>query len=109
MSEDRRAQDRRASDPRVAVLVEKIRVMETRQDDLAKQLEFNTKITEAVRQNTADIVEVWKAAHGGLKVLGWMGAIARWVTIIAGCVAAVGGAYYALTHWGIGPGPEIKP
>jgi hypothetical protein len=81
-------------------LVEKLRLVEQRQDDIAKQLAFNTEITAAVNQNTADIIEVWRACRGGLRVLGWMGIALKWLTIVAACCTAVAGAYYAITHLG---------
>lgn len=97
---DRRSQDRRSDDPRVTALVAQVASIEQRQEDLSRQLAINTAITAQVSQNTTDIIEVWTSVKSGMRVLGWLGAAARWVAIIASCITAVGAAVYAITHWG---------
>lgn len=81
-------------------MVAQVASVEKTQAELAEQLAFNTQITAKVVQNTADIVEVWQSVKGGMRVLGWLGLAAKWLTIIAACVTAVGAAVYAMTHFG---------
>lgn len=71
---------------------------------IEQQLADNTELTAQVKQNTADIVQAWQSVRGGLKVLGWLGLVAKWVTIIAAAVSAVAAAAYAIMHFGKPPG-----
>lgn len=91
---------RRADDHRVDALIVEVAAIRQRQVELAEQMVFNTEVLDLIKKNTSDIVEVWKAIEGGVKVLGWIGVIAKWVSIVAGCVAAVSAAFFAMTHWG---------
>lgn len=102
MTGDRRTQDRRSGDPRVNELVDKLALVEQRQCDLAKQHTFNTEITAAVNKNTADIIKVWQACQGGLKVLGWIGTAVKWLTAIALGVSATLAVVQAWLHFGGG-------
>jgi len=63
------------------------------------------EVTE-VKSQTAEIIGFWNSAKDGLKVLGWLGRIARWVTRISLAIAAVSGAVYAIRHWGEAPNIE---
>lgn len=77
-----------------------VSTMQKRQQEFGEQLKTNTDATMQVEKNTAELIQVWGSFKGGLAVLGWLGVAAKWVAIIAGCITAVGGAFYALTHWG---------
>lgn len=50
--------------------------------DLGRQMQTNTQITAEVR-------EILDAVRGGIKVLGWLGRLAKWATPIVGFGAAV--------------------
>lgn len=76
-------------------------------DGLEAGLKSNTEMTEAVHKNTQGLVEAWTAIGGGLRVLGWLGSVAKWVGVIAGMVGALSGAWYAVTHWGQSPASPI--
>lgn len=70
--------------------------------DLAARLDANTEITRRIEANTAGVTEAWNAAVGGLKVLGLLGRIAKWIGYIAGAVASVA----AILHIGNGIRPK---
>lgn len=88
------AVDRRADDKRIGALEQRCAGIEC-------ALAENTKMTQAVKADTAAIVEAWTAVSGGLKVLGWCGTIAKWV----GAVGAAGAALWAFFHGG--PAPKL--
>lgn len=49
--------------------------LETRMDTLEAKLEENTELTKAV-------VDVFGSLAGGIKVLGWLGAAAKWAVSV---------------------------
>lgn len=102
---------RRADDPRIAKVQEQVEWLTGRHAELKTRLDENTALTGEVKRDTAGLVEAWTAIAGGMKVLGWLGRVAKWFGVIAGAIAASGGAWYALTHWGQGPvdAPKLLP
>lgn len=77
----------------------------TRDVELLKSgLAANIALTQNIDKNTSEIIEFWKAAEGGIKVLGYLGRIAKWVGMVAATITAIYAAIYTLTHWG-GPPP----
>lgn len=70
--------------------------------DLKAKLETNTELTKKIEANTAGVVDAWQAAVGGLKVLGFLGKVARWVGYILAAVAALS----AYLHFGNGIRPK---
>lgn len=101
--------ERRADDPRFKKLFSEVHQLKTQQQETLGKLELNTKATLEVKQNTDEIVAAWKALAGGLKVLGWLGTVAKYFALFAGAVTAAGGAWYAITHWGQPPLPPDIP
>lgn len=95
--------DRRADDPRFKKLFHEVGQLKSQQQETFQKLELNTEATLEVKKNTADIVAAWQALSGGLRVLGWLGILAKWLATISTGVAAAGGAWYAITHWGAPP------
>lgn len=59
-----------------------------------------TRNTEA----TTEVLDLLTAAKGAFRVLGGIGAVARWVGGIAAAGVAVWGLLYAVTHGGRPPG-----
>lgn len=79
-----------------------------RQDDprivqLQKDVADNTALTKDIDKRTADIVQFWQSVEAGIRFLGWLGIIAKYVMRIGGAVTAVAAAWYAITHWGMPP------
>lgn len=101
-------QERRSTDPKLLELAEGLQHLKDKYACVEKKLDANIEVTTRIDQNTAAIVEAWQALSGGLKVLGWLGTVARYVAYFAGAVSAIGGAYYAITHWGQPP-VDIQP
>lgn len=59
-------------------------------------LEANTKLTQQLASNTAEIVEFFAAMKGALKVLNWIGKLARPLSAIAALAAATLAAWAAM-------------
>ena len=66
-----------------------------RLDTVETALCDNTKTTNQTQQNTAELVEIFQAAKGGFKVMGWLGQAAKW----AGGIAIAVGALWKLMGW----------
>ena len=65
--------------------------LENRMDMLEEKLEKNTELTQRV-------VDVFGTLESGIKVLGWLGAAAKWVVSIGAAVGMV---------WAIANGKDI--
>jgi hypothetical protein len=52
--------------------------LEEATDHNSAAIEAATKEIRAQREDTAELIEIFKAVKGGLKVLGWVGLLARW-------------------------------
>jgi len=63
---------------------------------MERELVANTAATEQVRANTADLVEVFRAAQGAFRVLHWIGKAAKPLGYIASACAACLGFWAAL-------------
>lgn len=59
-----------------------------------------TRNTEA----TTEVLDLLTAAKGAFRVLGGLGAVARWLGGIAAACVAIWGLLYAITHGGRPPG-----
>lgn len=59
-------------------------------------LAANTAATEAIRVSTAELVEVFRAMQGALKVLNWLGRLARPMSYIVALAAAGLGLWSAI-------------
>lgn len=55
---------------------------DARMTRIEAELRANTEATQQVRENTAEMVEVFKAAQGAFRVLNWIGKAARPITYI---------------------------
>ena len=66
--------------------------MERIENDVASvraELEANTKATQSVADSTAELVDFFRAMRGAMKVLNWIGKLARPLGAIVGLGAAV--------------------
>lgn len=61
-----------------------------------KDLETNTKATQAVATNTAELVEMFQAMKGALKVLNWIGSWAKPLAYVIGLGTAALGFWTAI-------------
>lgn len=69
-----------------------------RMDNFERRLAENTAVTHAIKSNTDEIIEFFQAGKGFFVVVRSVGALARWVAIIA----AAAGIAYAVVKFGIG-------
>lgn len=79
---DRRFVDRRASG-----------VTREWQEMIEAQLKTNTELTAKHASDTSEIVEFFRAAQQGLRVLGWIGKAVKYVAPIGAALAALAAAY----------------
>lgn len=56
-------------------------------------LEANTRLTQQLASNTAEIVEFFDAMRGAFRVLNWIGKLARPLAAIATLAASVAGLW----------------
>lgn len=73
---------RRAADGRIELLEKSV-------NELSGGLAENTKVTNQVKANTEELVDLLHFAKGGLRVLGWLGSFAKWVAAIGAGFAAI--------------------
>ena len=52
--------------------------VEAEQIALRRELEANTLATQAVKADTAELVELFQSFKGAIKVLNWLGKLANW-------------------------------
>lgn len=60
---------------------------------IERAVKENTAITAAIATDTSELLALFTAAKGGLKVMGWMGGVVKWIAAIG---AAVVGLYVAI-------------
>lgn len=77
-----------------------IKLLEEGQQSLARKVDENTAITTNIDNATAEIITAFRDAKGFFAVARWVGLTAKWVTYIAGAIAAL----WALAKYG-GPPP----
>lgn len=72
---------RRITDDADMPLARRISI-ENRMDALEEKLDKNTELTQ-------NVVTIFGTLESGIKVLGWLGAAAKWVVTIVGAGAAI--------------------
>lgn len=72
-------------------------VKELKENHMRLQQEFirvnaalneNTQLTKRIAADTSGLIDIFKAAEGGFKVLGWMGTAIKWVASVGAAVGA---------------------
>lgn len=56
---------------------------------LEKGLADNTAATARVEENTAEMIDLFRSAKGGFKVLGYIGQIVKWALAVGASAAAI--------------------
>lgn len=90
--------NRRSTDQNYTALVVSVDELKADQQELHAELSENSEMTRQLQAATAEMVEMFNAAKGAFKVLGWIGTGVKW----AGGIAAGAAALWALLH---GPWP----
>lgn len=67
---------------------------DVRMDAIEQQLAENTKLTHELKADTAELLEILQAGKSGLKVLGGLGALVKWVASVAAAIGALWGIYH---------------
>jgi len=70
--------------------------IETGHEELKQAMATNTAMTLEIKNNTDELVELFKTAKGGFKTASWLGGA---IKTISATVAAVIGAYLAVRAW----------
>lgn len=111
MTEPARHDDERAADDpsnydRLKAIEDRLVAGDNRMNDFETKLSENTAATLSTNAITADIKDILTAAKVGLKVIGAIGTIAKWIGLIATAVVAIYGAIYAVKSGGVPPPPN---
>lgn len=70
------------------------------QQEFRKDLKANTAMTAKINTMTEEMVDLFSAAKGAFKVLGWIGTMVKWVS---GVAVAAGALWFVITHFGAPP------
>lgn len=81
--------------------------MEKQVTAIKKEVTENTAVTVETKQRVDEVHEVLMTIRGGLKALGWLANIAKYVSYVLGLVSAVWLLWYQATHHGDVPAPKI--
>lgn len=85
-----------AIDQQLAAGRRRMEALERGQHEMRKELRENTRITQ-------EIADVMTAGRVGLKVLGGIGTVVKWLGVLAAGALAIWTFLYAATHGGATP------
>lgn len=80
-------------------LVAAIDAMQNEQREFRAELRKNSELTAKINEMTEEMVDLFAAAKGAFKVLGWIGTGVKWI----GGVAAALGALWVIFKGGFPP------
>lgn len=69
-----------------------------RMDAMQAEIKANTALTLALKTDTSELLEILNAGKGGLKVLGWIGTVVKWVGGMAATAIAIYGFLQVVLH-----------
>lgn len=98
-----RNDERAAYDRQLEYLAAVVMKIEERLDEGSKRMNSFETSMKMNNEMTGEIHAMFVAGKGGLKVLGWLGSIVRWLGMIAMAALAIYTAAYALLHGGAPP------
>lgn len=87
MIQDEPANDRRFVDRRASGVTREW------QEAIEQQLKDNTKLTEELVRDTKEFVQFFRAAQQGLRVLGWIGSVIKYIAPIGTAIAGMYAVY----------------
>lgn len=85
---------------RLAAIDDRLDRGSARMDAIERGLRENTVATLEGNRDAREVLELFRAVKGGIRVLGWIGGAARWVGFIATAGTAIYAAWYAISHGG---------
>lgn len=94
--------DIKRNDVRLDMVMEKISAIEREQCLINEKLKASTKAIDNVQANTKEMLVVFESWKGAMKVLEWIGKIAKPLIYIVGLSTAVFTAYTTFKTGGLG-------
>ena len=67
----------------------RLMALESRMTSVEREVAENTALTVGVSADTRELLDLFRAARGGLKVMGWLGGLLKWLAGIAAAFAAI--------------------
>ena len=95
--------ERAAYDRQLEYLAAVVMKIEERLDEGSKRMNTFEKAMQVNNEMTGEIHAMFSAGKSGLKVLGWLGSIVKWIGMIAAAALAIYTAAYAVLHGGVTP------
>lgn len=89
-------------DKRMNTLTDEITVVKLEQAESRRLLKENTDATNAIKADTAELLEAFRSFKGAMKVLEWIGKAAKPLGYIVGACASVA-AFWAAIKSGVTP------
>lgn len=83
-----------------ARLMASIDEIRTENAALREELKKNSEATAKISEMVGEMVELFSAAKGFFKMLGWIGAGVKWIAVL---VAASAALWALITHGGVPP------
>lgn len=81
-------------------VAQSLRAGQERMDRIERDMKNNTSLTAALKTDTQEVLDILTAVKGGLKVLGGLGTVVKWVATVGGALATI----WALATGKIPPG-----
>lgn len=75
---------------------EKMHLLDEKLDDVISENRTQNEKLDEIAQNTAGLVEVFRASSGALKVFKWLGIAVGWIGGLASAIYAI---VYAIFNW----------
>lgn len=94
------AEEAAAVKARLDAIEDELRQGRERMGRIEASVAENTALTREGTAVTQEVRELMELGKAGFKVLGWLGAGAKWLGVIATAGVALYSAFYAATHGG---------
>jgi predicted nucleic acid-binding protein len=88
------------NDDRLDAIEERLERGSDRMDAIERALKANTEATLEGNRDAREVLEIFQAVKGGIKVLGWIGVMVKWLAPLATLGVTAYSAFYAMTHGG---------
>ena len=93
-----------------SVLTDQIAELTLRWQELSARIGHTGEKVGGIEKTLSDnndllvqMLDIVKAVRGGIKVLGWLGVLAKWVTAVAAAAGVVYAAYQLVVHGSVPP------
>lgn len=72
--------------------------MRKEQAEFRAELKKNSELTGKINSMTEEMVDLFAAAKGAFKVLGWIGVAIKWTAGLAAAIAGIYAFFYTIMH-----------